>query len=321
MTCSKSSSCIFDSTHPIPGVSIKDEFPWLIRKCKNWWWNKLKTKGSKCCSTFFHPLEHDWFLCQMMERFGNSGIIFDEPPIVTDKPQEPLNIRLGCWLWPLSNLMHFGGVCCYSIGWHHMAQVGYLFRRFSLRPASWNHSNTHFRLRRCSSKFAPGTTPWSRYRRQLLHWRPRSTASISLWNVAGALHNPKGNTLNSKSPSRVQNAVFCLSSGCISTCQYPDLWDQWYKPLWTSQCILGVINPGKQVVIFPRHFIQFPVQKCTDLSFLHARTRTGRILYDVFISHLLYQLPVLVLVMLGQSYVHADVLWEHCQSRCYAVPG
>jgi len=46
---------------------------------------------------------------------------------------------------------------------------------------------------------------------------------MSRWKVAGALVSPKGITLNSYKPSFVINAVFFLSFGFTSTCQYPQV--------------------------------------------------------------------------------------------------
>ena len=59
------------------------------------------------------------------------------------------------------------------------------------------------------------------YTKHVFQCSPASTESISLWKVAGALHNPKGITLNSKRPSDVQKAVFSRCSGLTCTCQYP----------------------------------------------------------------------------------------------------
>lgn len=49
---------------------------------------------------------------------------------------------------------------------------------------------------------------------------PASTLSISLSNVAGALHRPKLRTRNCHNPWLVQKAVFGLASGLRGTCQY-----------------------------------------------------------------------------------------------------
>ena len=89
----------------------------------------------------------------------------------------------------------------------------------SFSPAWRRRSNTVCRLTRCSSKIFPSMITSSRYTRQCDHCRPARTKSIKRWKVAGALHNPKGITLNSKSPSVVQKAVFARSSSATSTCQ------------------------------------------------------------------------------------------------------
>src|SRR6266542_1981903 len=44
---------------------------------------------------------------------------------------------------------------------------------------------------------------------------------IRRWNVAGALHSPKGITFHSNNPHGVIKAVFSLSFSSIPTCQYP----------------------------------------------------------------------------------------------------
>lgn len=61
----------------------------------------------------------------------------------------------------------------------------------------------------------------SRYTRQVVHGKPYRTDSMSLSNVAGALHKPKGITVNCHKPSPVEKAVFSLASLSSSTCQYP----------------------------------------------------------------------------------------------------
>jgi len=45
--------------------------------------------------------------------------------------------------------------------------------------------------------------------------------SINVWKVAGALHNPKVITNDSKSPNGVLKAVFSISLGWIRTLLYP----------------------------------------------------------------------------------------------------
>src|SRR6266545_8389385 len=45
---------------------------------------------------------------------------------------------------------------------------------------------------------------------------------ISLWNVAGALHNPKGITRNWYYPFLVLNAIFSRSLFLTKTCQYAE---------------------------------------------------------------------------------------------------
>ena len=53
--------------------------------------------------------------------------------------------------------------------------------------------------------------------------RPASTFCMTLWNVAGALHNPNGITRNSYKPLVVMNAVFSLEPSSMRICQYPVL--------------------------------------------------------------------------------------------------
>ena len=82
----------------------------------------------------------------------------------------------------------------------------------NFNPACLGRSSTCCKLSRCSSMDLPTTTISSMYTRQLFQCRPARTESINRWNVAGALHNPNGITLNSKSPSGIQNAVFSRSA-------------------------------------------------------------------------------------------------------------
>ncbi len=95
------------------------------------------------------------------------------------------------------------------------------FLGLSFSLASFNLLNTERKLVRCAGNDFPGIIMSSIYTKHEDHCRPASTASISLWKVAGALHSPKGITLNSNRPSCVQKAVLSLSSGLTSTCQYP----------------------------------------------------------------------------------------------------
>ena len=88
---------------------------------------------------------------------------------------------------------------------------------FNLKPASLSLPNTVPR----SSKLFPSTIISSKYTRYLDHCTPANSKSINFWKVAGALHKPKGITLNSYRPWYVVNAVFCLSCSDTSTCQYP----------------------------------------------------------------------------------------------------
>ncbi|KRZ02830.1 hypothetical protein T11_17847 [Trichinella zimbabwensis] len=59
----------------------------------------------------------------------------------------------------------------------------------------------------------------SRYARQDDHESPRSVTSMSRWNVAGALHRPKGMTRNWYSPNGVLKAVFGRSASSTGICQ------------------------------------------------------------------------------------------------------
>ena len=81
------------------------------------------------------------------------------------------------------------------------------FKGLSFKPASWNSSKTTFQLVRCSLNVLPKMIMSSRQTRKFVHCGPASMVPMRCWKVAGALHNPKGMTLNSKSPSGVQEAV------------------------------------------------------------------------------------------------------------------
>ena len=61
------------------------------------------------------------------------------------------------------------------------------------------------------------------YTPQWFHFTPASTISIALWNVAGALHRPKGMQRNCQAPAGVTKAVRSLDSSATGICQYPDL--------------------------------------------------------------------------------------------------
>src|SRR5436189_4044431 len=93
-----------------------------------------------------------------------------------------------------------------------------------------------------SSKVFPTTIMSSRYTRHVFQDNPFNTLSMSLSKVAGALHNPKGITLNCHRPDPIVKAVFSRSSGARPTCQYP---------LFRSR----VENNGVQSVVYPRQRI------------------------------------------------------------------
>ena len=58
--------------------------------------------------------------------------------------------------------------------------------------------------------------------RQMDHYRPASTNSISHWYVAGAPANPNGMKRNLWRPYLLQKAVFGISFSAIGTWQYAD---------------------------------------------------------------------------------------------------
>ena len=51
---------------------------------------------------------------------------------------------------------------------------------------------------------------------------PLKTNSINRWNVGRAFFNPIAVTLYCQSPLPIEKAVFSLSCGSNSTCQYPE---------------------------------------------------------------------------------------------------
>ena len=60
------------------------------------------------------------------------------------------------------------------------------------------------------------------YAKQDFQIIPDSTHSINLWNVAAALHIPKGMQVNSYSPRCMMNADLARDSLSMLICQYPE---------------------------------------------------------------------------------------------------
>ena len=95
------------------------------------------------------------------------------------------------------------------------------FDDFSCNPYERSHSKIIVRLSSESPNAVPNEMMSSKYTKQQDHRKPCSTRSINLSKVAGALHKPKGMTLNWNRPECVAKAVLHLASGDRDTCQYP----------------------------------------------------------------------------------------------------
>src|SRR6266545_5281078 len=98
---------------------------------------------------------------------------------------------------------------------NHLHFVG-----FSLRLASLIFWSTARTCLICSSFVLEWIITSSRYTLTNLPIYGLNILFISLWKVAGALHNPKGITLNWYCPFRVLNAIFFRSLFLTKTCQY-----------------------------------------------------------------------------------------------------
>ena len=91
---------------------------------------------------------------------------------------------------------------------------------FSCRPKLLRRHSTSSSRWRASVTVPPNEITSSKYTKHLDHRIPHKTRSISLSNVAGALHSPNGITRNWNNPSFITNAALRLASSNIATCQY-----------------------------------------------------------------------------------------------------
>src|ERR1700727_3173861 len=88
------------------------------------------------------------------------------------------------------------------------------------RLNSLNLDNTNLLFGMCSSRFLLYVVVSSEFFADISRIGDK-TSFIIRWNAAGALLNPNGITLNSKSPYLVLNAVFYSSPGLILNSLYP----------------------------------------------------------------------------------------------------
>ena len=95
------------------------------------------------------------------------------------------------------------------------------FLAFSCKPKLLRRHSTPSRRPRASVTVPPNEITSSKYTKHRDQRIPHKTWSISLSNVAGALHSPNGITRNWNNPSFVTNAALRLASGDMATCQYP----------------------------------------------------------------------------------------------------
>src|SRR6266496_2943314 len=93
---------------------------------------------------------------------------------------------------------------------------------FNLRLASLIFWSTARTCLICSSFVLEWIITLSRYTSTNLPMYDLKILFISLWNMAGALHNPKGITRNWYYPFLVLNAVFFQSFFLTKTCQYAE---------------------------------------------------------------------------------------------------
>src|SRR6266536_3675770 len=119
-----------------------------------------------------------------------------------------------------SDLMPFTPITCptkVSSCSNHLHLLG-----FNLRLASLIFWSTTRTCLICSSFDLKWMITSSKYTSTNLPIYGLKTLFISLWNVAGALHNPKGITQNWYCPFLVLNAVFSQSLFLTKTCQYAE---------------------------------------------------------------------------------------------------
>src|SRR6266540_4247 len=100
---------------------------------------------------------------------------------------------------------------------NHLHLLGFNFRLASL--IFWSTACTCLI---CSSLDLEWMIISSRYTSTNLPMYGLKILFINLWNVAGALHNPKGITRNWYWPFLVLNAVFSRSFFLTKTCQYAE---------------------------------------------------------------------------------------------------
>ena len=106
---------------------------------------------------------------------------------------------------------------------------------------------------------------------------PCKTMFINSWKTAGALLNPKGITLNWKSPRWQAKAVFSLLSSSSCTCKYPDFKSKAVKYLAsprsdkmssfkesgkeTGLTILMSVLKSKHIISLPSFFLPLPKER------------------------------------------------------------
>ena len=107
------------------------------------------------------------------------------------------------------------------------------FFALSCKPKLLRRLNTSYSRLRASVTVPPKEITSSKYTKHRDHRMPHKTRSMSLSNVAGALHSPNGITRNWNSPSFVTSLAFrCRRHGNlpISTCKVHSR-----KPMLISQ--------------------------------------------------------------------------------------
>ena len=149
------------------------------------------------------------------------------------------------------------------------------FEGFSFSPCSWKCLNMACNWRRWSSSIFEYTITSPRYTRAKVRFNSPRQFCISLWNVAGALHNPYTIQRNSYTPRLpTVKAVYCRDFSNIRTCQIPDftsILEKNQAPTMDSMvsCMWG---RGNQSFLVLALSLRKSIQNWRVLSFLRMRT-------------------------------------------------
>ena len=179
-------------------------------------------QSPECLLTVAVPDKLTSLFCETMKWLCFVCKLRNEPPVITTKSQKASNFSDIYRNRPFLHNPDLFWVRFYSFIRNDMSTEGNRFTgkkvhffAFSFKPAIRSCSSTVSRFYNASSNVRLYTITSSMYIKQMFHWSPASTVSISRSKVAVALHNPKGRT----------RAFRCCPSCALKRLQQPlDYW-------------------------------------------------------------------------------------------------